>query len=499
MKWLLILFLFATTLAHGQGYNHQWLLGSYNQFNDPKGRMLFDINSYSLVNENRKMPFYGTEANISDANGNLLMSNNGVWIANATGDTMMNGSGLNPSAFTTNWPNGFPIGFTSIILPAPGDSNQFVMFHKSLWGTLFPAVSGLYKTTIDINLDNGLGGVVQKNDTILADTLSWGIGACRHANGQDWWVVVMRDNNPLLYTFLLTPSGIDTMFIQSTGFTANRVNVSALVFSPDGKKLLYCTSIDQGPGGSAANGSVLLFDFDRCSGFINNLTSTEVSQSNYLWGLAFSPSGKYAYACTSNNIFQIDTDNFNVDTVATYDGFISPGQFVCCATTFFNMYLAANGKIYVTSGSGVQHIHEINFPDSTGLACDVQQHSIFLGYAQLRAVPNHPNYYLGCDTTSSCACLTTSLEEMEKHDFKFSVSPNPSNVDFKISYILPQNEKGKLEIFDVNGRRVFEMNLPPWSTMQEVSLPFAISAGLYNCVITSKGERINKKMAVIKE
>ncbi|MBL0343560.1 MAG: T9SS type A sorting domain-containing protein [Bacteroidetes bacterium] len=77
--------------------------------------------------------------------------------------------------------------------------------------------------------------------------------------------------------------------------------------------------------------------------------------------------------------------------------------------------------------------------------------------------------------------------------------PNPSNGEFKISYILPQNEKGRLEIFDVNGRRVYEMNLPPWSTMQEVSLPSWISSGVYNCVITSGGVKINKKIAVIKD
>ncbi|MBK9048670.1 MAG: hypothetical protein IPL74_18980 [Bacteroidetes bacterium] len=107
------------TNGYGQGYNHQWLLGSCNFFQDPKGRILFDSGSYSLINENRKMVFKGTQANISDAGGNLLMSSNGIWIANATGDTMMNGSGLNPSPFTSNWPNGFPISFGNVALPFP--------------------------------------------------------------------------------------------------------------------------------------------------------------------------------------------------------------------------------------------------------------------------------------------------------------------------------------------------------------------------------------------
>ncbi|MBL0340264.1 MAG: hypothetical protein IPP71_04670 [Bacteroidetes bacterium] len=167
----------------------------------------------------------------------------------------------------------------------------------------------------------------------------------------------------------------------------------------------------------------------------------KLSDSSYLWGLAFSPSGQFAYSCSDNYIFQINIDDLSVDTVAIYDGFISPVGFSCCQTSFFNMYLAANGKIYVTSGSGVQHLHEINYSDSAGIACDVQQHAIYLGYAQLRAVPNHPNYYLGCDTTSSCACLTTGINEVTSHDFNFSVSPNPNNGSFKIMYLLPQNKK----------------------------------------------------------
>ncbi|MBL0343559.1 MAG: hypothetical protein IPP71_23505 [Bacteroidetes bacterium] len=105
--------------------------------------------------------------------------------------------------------------------------------------------------------------------------------------------------------------------------------------------------------------------------------------------------------CSSKIIFQIDTDNFG----RRHSGYLTTVLYrltPIVVQPFWNMYLAANGKIYVTSGSSVHHLHEINYPDSAGIASDVQQHSIFLGYAQLRAVPNHPNYYLGCD---ACLCL----------------------------------------------------------------------------------------------
>jgi hypothetical protein len=76
IKLVLVLFVFAIN-ATGQGYNHQWLLGNYFFLQDPKGRMYIDNNSINLQTEFRKMPFLGTQANISDVNGNLLMASNG--------------------------------------------------------------------------------------------------------------------------------------------------------------------------------------------------------------------------------------------------------------------------------------------------------------------------------------------------------------------------------------------------------------------------------------
>ncbi len=286
---LVLVLLIHTFIATGQGYNHQWLLGNNPFINFPNGRGLFDTNSETFISEYRKMSFKGTQANISDVNGNLLMASNGIWIANATGDTMLNGGGLNPSPFTSNWMFGLPISFSNIFLSFPNDSINYLLIHSTLWSTLFPALSGIYYTKVDLSLDGGLGGVSLKNDTILSDSLSWGIGACRHANGRDWWVVAMRDREPELYTLLLTPNGIDTVFVQPISFASNRVgNVSSLVFTPDGDHLLYCLPRDQGSGGSVANGTVLIFDFDRCTGLVNNMNSIETSTSSYLWGLAFS-------------------------------------------------------------------------------------------------------------------------------------------------------------------------------------------------------------------
>lgn len=495
MKNLLLLFLiFNSGIAFGQGYNHQWLLGSANFLISPKGRMYIDSTNNNIITEFRKMPFKGTQGNISDGNGNLLIVSNGNWVANATGDTMMNGSGINPGPYASMWPFGLPFTSGNLILPFPNDSLKYILFHQTTTDLGNVPSNELFYSLIDISLDSGLGAVISKNNIIYSDSLSYGITACKNSNGQDWWIITVRDSSDVVLISELTNAGIVNSSTQSLGFLPFAGgNVSQLTFSPNGDKFInniYDNPVDR-------NSSLVISDFNRCNGTFSNTQTLHLESGGYLWGLSFSPSGKYIYACSSNNIFQIDTDTYIVDTVATYDGYISPGP-TCCATSFWNMYSGANGKIYVTSGSGVQHLHVINYPDSAGAGCDVQQHSIDLvDYLHLRAVPNHPNYYLGCDTTLGCPCLTTTINELS-HNFKFSISPNPTNGNFKIIYMLPQKKSGRLEVIDVNGRRIYEMNLPTWSTLQEITLPSSIAGGVYNCVISSNRFSAYSKLVVMK-
>ncbi len=485
--------LIASGKLFSQGYyNHVWLLGSYYFPQNPKGRIEFDSISYSHSIEYRKMPFVGTEATICDAQGDFKMSSNGIWIANANNDTMLNGAGLNPSSFTSGWPYGLPMTANAIFLPSFIDTNIYYLIHHSCdtFGLAYPAFE-LLLSKIDLKQDNGLGRVVQKNISVLQDTLNWGIGCVKHANGRDWWILMTEHKTSKVYKVLLTPYGcIVTNQLLSNAhyswFTSTQIP-----FSNDGSRFAYSTYDSIGH-----DSYIVTANFDRCNGNIYNDTSIQLTYGDYIWGTAFSSTGNYLYTCSSSKVFQIDTDSLTVDTVATYDGFISPPSLTCCATTFWNMYLAANGKIYITSGSGVQHLHEMNYPDSAGLACDVQQHAINLGYAQLRAVPNHPNYNLGPVIGSICDTLGVGLPEMQ-HDFHFGISPNPvADGPVKIIYLLPENKSGIFEVYDITGQLVYKMNLPSWSTLQLVDLP-ELSEGVYTAVVRSGTFCAMKKLVVL--
>ncbi|MFN8143341.1 MAG: T9SS type A sorting domain-containing protein [Bacteroidia bacterium] len=97
----------------------------------------------------------------------------------------------------------------------------------------------------------------------------------------------------------------------------------------------------------------------------------------------------------------------SIDTIATYDGFYDPIPLF--QTAFYLAHLANNGKIYINTGTGTQWMHEINYPDSAGAACDLQQHSLKLPTINAFTIPNYPNFFLGAEGGTVYDSLITSV------------------------------------------------------------------------------------------
>ena len=482
-------------ITFAQGFNTNWLL----DYQGVKSRIVFTDISYLITHEIRIIPFSDTQANISDENGNILMSSNGYFVADATGDTMQNGSGLNPNQCTYDYGHqwGLPMLYANIFLPMPDDSNKYVLFHQTCnYNSLTLTDSNIFYSIIDIALNSGLGSVISKNNIAAHNSFGTGITACKHGNGRDWWVFAFNDSANYVYKFLITPDTIQYIGSQFLNVQGLPAWTGQPTFSPDGTKFAY-SHYDISMGYYWQD--IRLFDFDRCSGNFTFNSIAYLPDSVGGFGVAFSSNSRYLYVSSWKRIYQLDTYSSNIaasmQLVAINDSFPSPTP--PFYTDFWEMYLAANGKIYLTSGSSVLHLHEINFPNNMGMACDVQLHNVYIGDFNFRTVPNHPNYYLGRLINSSCDTLT-SISDITPHDFKFSISPNPSNGNFKIIYLLPQNKSGTLQLFDINGKEVYKQNLPPWSTMQYISLP-KLANGVYNCTITSNNERVHKKLVVFKE
>jgi hypothetical protein len=496
MKRLIIAIfaLLQSVAGFSQGYNHNFLLGYYPVINAIAEIDSFNFNVFTQV---RKMRFTESQANISDSAGNLLFYTNGCWIANAIGDTMVNGNHLNPSDFYDSFCTyGYPLANAQIILPFPDSLNKYILFHQT--GDVSVYSRKLYYSIIDMSLDSGRGAVTQKNQIAFSDSLVFGVTACKHANGRDWWVAILKDSSDVVFTLLLTPNGITNIQQHHLNVPMHTSFSSIQSFSPNGTKYAYITMSPTGIMSKPYKRDIRLFDFDRCSGLFSNSKYSLLPDSIYGLGLSFSANSEVLYQNSQINIYQYDLKVPNVwlsqQLVAQFDTFSVGGY-----TDFCFMNLAANGKIYIAPCNGAIFLNVIDQPDSVGLSCNILQHYIqtlcYIGPQHI----NHPNYYLGCDTTqTTCPCLITGINEIKQYDFRFSISPNPSNGSFKIIYLLPQNKSGTLQIFDINGKQVYKQNLPPWSTVQYISLP-KLANGVYNCTITSNNERVHKKLVVLKE
>src|SRR5690606_20200505 len=104
-----------------QGLNNLWMGGFEPVSPPPWGGvdLQFLGGSLEVSTMDREISYYRTNANITDAGGQLLFSTNGAYLANATGEQMLNGGDLNPSSYTSQYPEGLHLSQGCLVLPRP--------------------------------------------------------------------------------------------------------------------------------------------------------------------------------------------------------------------------------------------------------------------------------------------------------------------------------------------------------------------------------------------
>ncbi len=469
-------------MGYSDSAGYPW--GNYN--------LNFQNNSYSIDTTHRYIDIYTTNANIADSNGNLLFYCNGVNVADANGIIMQNGSGLNPSNYTSQNPEGLYLNQGVLILPLPSSNNIYYLFHSTIDYQIQVSSLYLYLSIIDMNLNGGLGAVTTKNQVLINDSLNYGkITACKHANGRDWWVVCHRAFSDMYYKFLLTPSGLSGPYTQHVG-TNRSYDGGQFCFSPDGKKLAYFSIVTE----------MDILDFDRCTGMFSNLTHFAINDSAFGRGVAFSPNSQYLYAPSTKYIYQFDVTAANIaatkTTIAIWDTTMySPpqgGPLLSLQALFNIAQLAPDGKIYVSTGNGTFVLHVIDQPDSAGSTCNFIPMGVQLPFYYFNSLPNHPNYFLGCDTTCG-PCLTNLTPGPSPKERGVKAVPNPNDGNFTLQFPV-HGASGELYVYDVMGNVVFRDYVAPWSQYKRVDLT-KMSDGIYFCKLRWKGSNSSVK-AVIK-
>ena len=401
-----------------QGISNLWLTGySSGIYPNYGGSNINFITGFpDTVKVNRSISFSDCNANISDSLGNLLFYTNGVVIGNAQNDTMVNGDSLNPGTYTSQATYGLRVKQGNLILPLPGSSTLYYLFHETLFydqSVSDERVPEIYYSIVDMSLDSGRGAVTQKNVVLLSDTLTIGaITACKHANGRDWWLVFHKSKGRRYYKYLFTPSGLQGPFSQDIGYSVLPQDwIWQSCFSQDGNFFSSVFTKD----------TFDIMNFDRCTGLFSNVNSIYVNDSASVRGVAFSSSSNFLYYSSTSYVYQyelaVNPISASKVTIAVYDKYVDP--IPPLYTGFYLCQLANDGKLYILAGNGSRWITVVNDPDSQGFSCNILQHSFLLPTYNAWTIPNFPNYFLGRESGSICDSLpfvSSHIERMKHSD-----------------------------------------------------------------------------------
>ncbi|MEQ1746386.1 MAG: PKD domain-containing protein [Saprospiraceae bacterium] len=375
--------------------------------------------------------FNDTDAAISDSSGQLLFYFNGIDVFNKAHLVMQNGGLLN--AFNET---GYDLPQGGIIIPWPGRPNLYLLFHlEEKWytlpdGNIFGGCTGCYYSVVDMAVNNGLGRVMQRKATIVADTVEYGkLAMTRHANGRDWWLMVPEIESNRYYTVLINPFGIYNMGIQSIG--QNRENgIGQAFFSPNGSRYVIQNAI-----GGLRGYYVDIYDFDRCTGMLGEHEQIHFVDT-FARGVIIAPNSRWLYVSAADKLFQYDLWSNPVAEsgilIAVYQDFNDPFP-----TLFHRGFLAPDDKIYLTTSSGSRTLHVIHKPDEAGTDCAFQQPGVRLICNNNSSLPTFPNYRLG--PLDGSPCDTLGLDNEPKAWYRYEQDTlDPLAVEFRdLSYYEP--------------------------------------------------------------
>jgi hypothetical protein len=483
-------------------HDYVWMAGDPPLVpNSINGVIKFDFNgdSLSITEQDEGLGSYLTNASICDHDGNLLFYSNGCSINNSQHELMQNGAGLNPGVAYVggncpDYGNYLPQGI--IILPLPNNNNRYYVIHQAETSGLpgdFDYFNGkLYYSLVDMTLDGGNGKVVEKNKPILSDTMFANISAVKHDNGIDWWVLVSKAHTNRYFKILLTSNGIDSIYTQDIGINMDQwwSGGGQSFFSPDGTRFARYYKGDQ----------LLLYDFDRQTGFLSNFRQLYADTTEGFWGgLSFSSSSRFLYVNTQGSLWQFDLLAPDIQAskilVGKWDGFYDENNL---QVTFYLMQLGPDCKIYIVAPNGTRHMHVINNPNEPGLACDFRQRGVTLPAINGTSIPNFPNYRLGtgypvCDSNivyvSSGFVLPPPKQEM-------MVYPNPASVQVTLALPTPLHREVVWSLHDQLGREVARALLPVGQQGAQLGVE-GLAVGLYFWQVENEGRQVASGKLVI--
>ncbi|MEA3497287.1 MAG: hypothetical protein U9R42_14765, partial [Bacteroidota bacterium] len=313
-------------------------------------------------------------ASISDKDGNLLFYTNGDQVWNKQHDSMKNGANISISNpwLTNKFSN------VSIIIPHPGNKQQYYIFSINNIHGFSSTGSHIYYSIIDMSFENGIGKVISKNNLLLSD-VCFKLTAIHHSNKKSVWLVTHTVNNNSFYSFLINKDGINlnpiTSNVGSSHITTAPVKsykYGNLKISPNGEKIVSLKSTPK--TGIYAQTNFEVFDFNTANGKVSNPLSTIIQYPYYC---EFSSNGQYLYLRIGGQLFQYDFSK--IDSLS----FFNSKRFCAYPSSAMQLQLGMDGRIYIGKFGIVSnpfyYLGVINEPNKEGISCNYIDSGLYLG------------------------------------------------------------------------------------------------------------------------
>ncbi len=396
-------------------YSNVWIFGHIP--NEPKN--YFGGSKLDFGTNNPKVNYFSINSSIfdcsviSNSDGNLEIYSNACEIFDSNNRIILNGNHISHGEFYNSYcldpiDPFYPTKSSGIILPG-FDSNSNYFIHIDVQPIYWN--NNLYLAKIIKSNSNEL--FVDHVDVLARVNLSEGIQAIRHGNGRDWWIISHSNDSSLFVRYLLTPDKLVGPFIQDIGDKWNgNGEIVQSAFSPDGS--MYAIA-------SEFNGASL-YNFDRCEGVLTNYRKLDSPPNEKRFdplGVCFSPNSKILYLASNSLLFQYDltiANNSNSYTViGIIDSFRLPYIF---ATSFYQLTLGPDNRIYCNTTNETNVLHVIQYPDKLGKDCGLKQHDILLPSTYFQAMPNFPMFRV-YDLEGS-PCDTLGINKLPIANFRFT-------------------------------------------------------------------------------
>ncbi len=511
-----ILILFLTLLsvranaqpAYDAKRDFVWIFGRGGWLNDTTNNVYLNFSTDSLQLSYEKhvgQNFYQTNASICDTAGNLLFYSNGCVISD-TNSTYIPGAdtinkGVRWSTYCSRQnaqikTDGYVIVNGCWILPV--GEHKFKVFYADLINSTAHTSGVRFATVVRDAVTGQLGGYAPDTYLLQRDLQPELRGVVRHANGRDWWMVNSDREDKTFYTSYIdsTDNIYQTDSIYFDQLLPNPFPGGCQgVFSPDGTK--YCTV---GPYHESR-----VMDFDRCTGQLSNPIQIELPlpQDSIIGvtGVAISPNSRFMYLMTLWSIWQYDLQANDIEAskirVAQNDGWLDQyGK----PLAFYQSQLGPDGKIYVFPPASVESFTVIEYPDSLGLSCQVNQHKyVFPDWTAVAQPPRFPNFRLGPVVGSPCDTLTSSTTDQAVIQASMLLRPNPATTHTVVDISLPDYSSDmqlSLTVSDLSGNVLSGYQVPPYAALQRIETA-ALPNGLYFITLYSKGQVLKTERLVV--